>query len=227
MSSTPASPLRIVLALGFVVLVTLVLLGGADGAPKNDEPLSAANDPTTYDEGLARAIFAGGCFWCMEPPYEKLDGVEAVISGYIGGPELDPTYKQVAAGRTGHTEAVIVIYDAEKVSYDKLLHVFWRNIDPTVENRQFCDWGSQYRTGIFPLDAEQRGQAEASKQAIVDSDRFPQVVTEVTDAGPFYPAEEYHQDFYLKNSNHYNRYRRGCGRDARLDELWGEEAGGH
>ena len=173
------------------------------------------------------ALFAGGCFWCMEPPYEKLDGVEAVISGYIGGPELDPTYKQVAAGRTGHTEAVIVIYDAEKVSYDKLLHVFWRNIDPTVENRQFCDWGSQYRTGVFPLDAEQRSQAEASKQAIVDSGRFPQVVTEVTDAGPFYPAEEYHQDFYLKNSNHYNRYRRGCGRDARLDELWGDEAGGH
>lgn len=173
-------------------------------------------------EGLSTAIFAGGCFWCMEPPFDELEGVEATLSGYIGGFKDDPTYEEVSAGSTGHTEAVEVVYDSEKISYEELLDVFWKNIDPTVENRQFCDWGSQYRTGVFYLDAEQQRAAEASKQAIVDSQRFDRVVTEITEATTFYLAEEYHQDFYLKKPSHYKSYRYGCGRDKRLRELWGD-----
>ena len=223
-----SSPYRFLFLLAAgAALAALLMFGGVDGAPKTDEPLAPQNDPATYDETYARAIFAGGCFWCMEPPYEKIDGVQATISGYIGGTQPNPTYQQVSSGRTEYTEAIIVIYDPLKVDYQHLLEVFWHNIDPTVENRQFCDWGTQYRTGIFPLDAEQRQLAEASKNALVASGRFPQVVTEITDAGTFYPAEEYHQDFYLKSTAHYKRYRQGCGRDQRLAELWGEEAGGH
>lgn len=175
----------------------------------------------TDTEGLEFATFAGGCFWCMEPPFDKIDGVTATISGYIGGDQKDPTYGEVSAGRTGHTEAVQVYYDPEKVTYEQLLEVFWRNIDPTVENRQFCDRGSQYRTGIFYNNEDQRRLAEASKQKIIDSGRFKKVVTEITAADIYYPAEEYHQDFYKKNPAHYNRYRKGCGRDQRLEELWG------
>ncbi|MEO1368224.1 MAG: peptide-methionine (S)-S-oxide reductase MsrA [Acidobacteriota bacterium] len=174
------------------------------------------------ERGLARATFGGGCFWCMEPPFDKLDGVEATVSGYIGGFTDNPTYQDVAADRTGHAEVVQVIYDPETITYAELLDVFWRNIDPTVANRQFCDRGSQYRTGIFFHGDEQQQAAEASKQAIIDSGRFPQVVTEVTAASTFYVAEEYHQDFYVKKPGHYKRYRVGCGRDARLEKLWGE-----
>jgi peptide-methionine (S)-S-oxide reductase len=173
-------------------------------------------------ESLAKAIFAGGCFWCMEPPYDKLEGVVATISGYTGGEQENPTYKQVSSGRTGHTEAVQVLYDPAKISYAELLEVFWHNIDPTVENRQFCDWGSQYRTGIFYQGDEQRRLAEESKRKLVESGRFAEVYTEVTAATAFYPAEEYHQDFYKKNPVHYKRYRQGCGRDRRLAELWGD-----
>ena len=176
----------------------------------------------TDTAGLEFATFAGGCFWCMEPPFDKLDGVTATISGYIGGHQDDPTYKEVSNGGTGHTEAVQVYYDPAKVSYEQLLEVFWHNIDPTVEDRQFCDWGSQYRTGIFYHGEQQKNLAEASKQRIIDSGRFEQVVTEITAADIFYPAEEYHQDFYEKNPAHYKRYRKGCGRDQRLAELWGE-----
>jgi peptide-methionine (S)-S-oxide reductase len=176
--------------------------------------------------GHAVATFAGGCFWCMEPPYDKLPGVTATISGYTGGRKVNPTYQEVSAGTTGHTEAVQVIYDPKKVSYEKLLEVFWVNIDPTVKDRQFCDSGSQYRTGIFYHDEAQRKAAEASKAAIEKSKPFKEpVVTPVEMAGAFYPAEDYHQDYYRKNPVRYDFYRKGCGRDARLKTLWGDKAG--
>ena len=179
----------------------------------------------TPEDGQALATFAGGCFWCMEPPYDKLDGVLATISGYIGGSTADPTYEEVSAGDTGHAEAVQVTYDPAKVSYDELLEVFWRNVDPLDAGGQFCDRGDQYRTGIFVHDEEQRRLAEASKQAIERSGRFQQpIVTEIEEAGRFYPAEDYHQDYYEKNPVRYNFYRWNCGRDARLEQLWGEQA---
>ena len=171
----------------------------------------------------AKALFAGGCFWCMEPPYDKLPGVISTTSGYIGGTTKNPTYEQVSTGRTGHTEAVLVEYDPTKVTYEKLLDVFWMNIDPTVKNAQFCDHGSQYRSGIFYLDDAQRNAAQASKAALDKTKPFKQpIVTEITKAIEFYPAEEYHQDYYLKNPVRYKIYRNGCGRDARLKELWGK-----
>jgi peptide-methionine (S)-S-oxide reductase len=170
----------------------------------------------------ARATFAGGCFWCMEAPYDKLPGVISTISGYIGGQVKNPTYEQVSSGRTGHTEAVQVEYDPSKVSFEKLLEVFWANIDPTVRNAQFCDHGSQYRSGIFYHGDDQRKLAEASKAALQKSKPFKaDIVTEITAASEFYRAEEYHQDYYQKNPVRYKLYRNGCGRDARLKELWG------
>ncbi|HYC38382.1 MAG TPA: peptide-methionine (S)-S-oxide reductase MsrA [Usitatibacter sp.] len=176
--------------------------------------------------GHAVATFAGGCFWCMEPPYDKLPGVSATISGYIGGQKKNPTYQEVSSGSTGHTEAVQVVYDPKKVSYEKLLEVFWVNIDPTVKDRQFCDAGSQYRTGIFYHDEAQKKAAEASLEALRKSKPFREpIVTPVEKAGTFYPAEDYHQDYYTKNPVRYNFYRTGCGRDARLKELWGAQAG--
>lgn len=172
---------------------------------------------------LAKATFAGGCFWCMEPPFDKLDGVISTTSGYIGGQKKDPTYQEVSAGNTGHTEAVEIVYDPAKVSYDKLLDVFWHNIDPTVANRQFCDHGSQYRSGIFYHDATQKQLAEASKKTLDTSKPFKEpIVTEITAASTFYPAEDYHQDYYQKNPVRYKFYRYNCGRDKRLQELWGE-----
>lgn len=170
----------------------------------------------------AKATFAGGCFWCMEPPYDELEGVISTISGYIGGTKKNPTYEQVSAGTTGHTEAVQITYDPAKISYEKLLEVFWRNIDPLTANAQFCDSGSQYRSGIFYHDEAQKKLAEASKKRI--QTRFKQpVVTEITAASEFYPAEDYHQDYYKKNPIRYKIYRYGCGRDQRLEELWGDE----
>jgi methionine-S-sulfoxide reductase len=180
------------------------------------------------DDGQALATFAGGCFWCMEPPYDKLDGVLATISGYIGGTTADPTYQEVSAGGTGHAEAVQVTYDPSKVSYEELLEVFWRNVDPLDAGGQFCDRGDQYRTGIFVHDDEQRRLAEASKQALAGSGRFDEpIVTEIEQAGTFYPAEDYHQDYYEKNPLRYDFYRWNCGRDARLAQLWGDEAPAH
>jgi peptide-methionine (S)-S-oxide reductase len=177
------------------------------------------------DAALARASFAGGCFWCMEPPYDKLDGVVSTTSGYIGGHTKNPTYKEVSAGGTGHAEAVEVAYDPARISYAKLLDVFWRNIDPTVRNRQFCDVGDQYRSAIFYHDAEQRRLAEQSKAVLEKSKPFPQpIVTEIVPAGVFTPAEAYHQDYYLKNPLRYKFYRYQCGRDQRLEELWGKAA---
>jgi peptide-methionine (S)-S-oxide reductase len=178
------------------------------------------------DTPVAVATFAGGCFWCMEPPFDKLDGVISTTSGYIGGIVVNPTYEKVSAGRTGHTEAVQVVYDPSKISYEKLLDVFWHNIDPTVRDRQFCDIGSQYRSGIFVHGPEQKRLALASKAQLEKTKPFrAPIVTEVVDATQFWPAEEYHQDYYLKNPVRYRYYRTGCGRDARLKELWGERAG--
>jgi len=178
--------------------------------------------------GQSVAYFAGGCFWCMEPPYDNLPGVTATISGYTGGRVANPTYQQVSSGSTGHAEAVAVVYDPKKVTYEKLLDVFWHNIDPTVRDQQFCDHGNQYRTAIFFANEEQRKAAEASKAALDKSKPFKEpIVTQIVMAGPFYPAEDYHQDFYTKNPVRYNLYRSGCGRDARLKQLWGDKAGGH
>lgn len=171
----------------------------------------------------AKATFAGGCFWCMEPPYDKLDGVRSTTSGYIGGTTKNPTYEEVSSGRTGHAEAVEVIYDPTKITYAELLKVFWRNIDPLTANRQFCDAGSQYRAGIFYHDETQKRLAEESKQAL--SERFEEpIVTEITPASTFYQAEDYHQDYYRKSPFRYKIYRYSCGRDRRLQELWGAEA---
>jgi peptide-methionine (S)-S-oxide reductase len=176
----------------------------------------------------ATAIFAGGCFWCMEKPFESLPGVQSVVSGYIGGHKKDPTYDEVSSGETGHAEAVRIVFDPAATSYEKLLDVFWHNIDPLTANAQFCDHGSQYRSGVFYLDEAQNKAALASKKAIEDSKRFDKpIVTEIVAATTFYPAEDYHQDFYKKNRVRYESYRLGCGRDRRLRQLWGEAAGAH
>jgi peptide-methionine (S)-S-oxide reductase len=176
-------------------------------------------------EGGAVATFAGGCFWCMEPPYDKLDGVLSTTAGYIGGDKDEPTYSEVSAGNTGHAEAVRVLYDPTKVSYEKLLEVFWRNIDPTTPDQQFCDHGNQYRSGIFYHGRSQQRLAEASKVALEQNRPFTApIVTEIVPAGKFYPAEDYHQDFYKKNPLRYKFYRFNCGRDQRLEALWGDKA---
>jgi peptide-methionine (S)-S-oxide reductase len=168
------------------------------------------------------AIFAGGCFWCVEADFDKVAGVISTTSGYTGGHTPNPSYEDVGRGGTGHAEAVEIVYDPAKVSYAKLLDVFWHDIDPLVKDRQFCDHGRQYRTAIFYRDDEQRRLAEASKAAV--EARFKQpIYTEITPAGPFYKAEEYHQDYYLKNPIRYKFYRFNCGRDARLEELWGKK----
>ena len=170
----------------------------------------------------AEAIFAGGCFWCLEPPYDKVDGVIATISGYTDGHKENPSYKEVSSGTTGHTEAVKITYDPTKVSYERLVEIFWRNIDPTTPNRQFCDGGTQYRSGIYYLDEAQQKVAEQSKRDIEASGVLKQpIVTEIKPATRFYPAEDYHQDYYLKNPVRYKFYRYNCGRDQRLSEIWG------
>lgn len=162
------------------------------------------SDSKTDEAALSKATFAGGCFWCMEPPFDKLDGVISTTSGYIGGAEKDPTYTEVSAGLTGHAEAVQIVYDPKKITYQQLLDVFWINIDPTVQDRQFCDHGRQYRTGIFYHDAEQQKLAEASKQQVERTKSFDgDIYTEITAATEFYPAEDYHQDYYQKNPIRY------------------------
>ena len=174
----------------------------------------------------AVATFAGGCFWCMEPPFDKIPGVIATTAGYMGGKKRYPTYEEVSAGFTGHTEVVQVAYDPSKVSYEQLLEVFWRNIDPTVKDKQFCDEGSQYRTAIFVHDDAQLKAAEASKAALDKTKPFKEpIVTPIQLAGEFWAAEDYHQDYYIKNPVRYSYYRTGCGRDARLKQLWGAAAG--
>ena len=176
---------------------------------------------------LAKATFAAGCFWCTEEAFDKVPGVVSTESGYMGGEMRNPTYALVSTGRTGHTEVLQVQYDPRKVSYEKLLEVFWVNIDPTVKDRQFCDTGTQYRTGIFVHDEAQRKAAEASKAQVEKSKPFKEpIVTPIEMATKFYPAEDYHQDYYKKNPIRYNYYRTGCRRDARLKELWGDKAPG-
>jgi peptide-methionine (S)-S-oxide reductase len=167
----------------------------------------------------ARATFAGGCFWCMEPPFDKLEGVISTTSGYAGGRQKNPTYEQVSAGRTGHAEVVQVVYDPAKVTYEQLLEVFWKNVDPFDAGGQFCDRGDQYRTGIFYHSEDQQRLAEASKQKI-QQQLGRNVVTAITPVGTFYAAEDYHQDYYTRNPIRYNFYRWNCGRDNRLEEVW-------
>lgn len=179
-------------------------------------------NPASGSAASAKAIFAGGCFWCVEEAYDKVPGVISTTSGYVGGQTKNPTYEQVSTGRTGHAEAVQVVYDPVKVSYEKLLDVFWRNIDPTQRDAQFCDHGSPYRSGIFYIDETQMKLAVTSKTALVKSKPFKgEIVTEITKATEFYPAEDYHQGYHQKNPIRYKFYKTGCGREARLKELWG------
>jgi peptide-methionine (S)-S-oxide reductase len=184
-------------------------------------PAAAAPAPAV----TAKAIFAGGCFWCVESDFDKVPGVLSTTSGYIGGSTMNPTYEQVSSKQTGHAEAVQIVFDPAKVSYAQLVEHFWRTIDPTTKDRQFCDAGSPYRTAIFAVDAAQLATAAASKAALEKSKPFKEpVVTEVLAASQFYAAEDYHQDYYKKNPVRYNYYRSSCGRDARLKQLWGGQA---
>ena len=204
------------------LFATVFLSAALLGAAVAQTPAAPAKPAATA--ATAKATFAGGCFWCMEPPFDKLDGVISTTSGYTGGTKVNPTYQEVSAGITGHAEAVQVVYDPKKVTYEKLLDVFWHNVDPTQKDGQFCDHGTQYRTAIFAEDADQKRLAEASKAALAKSKPFKgDLVTEIVAASTFYPAEEYHQDYYLKNPIRYKYYRSGCGRDARLKELWGSD----
>lgn len=175
---------------------------------------------TLTQAATASAVFAGGCFWCIEADFEKLPGVLSVESGYTAGKTANPTYEQVSNGHTGHTEAVRVNYDPAKVGYAQLVEYFWRHIDPTVKDRQFCDIGSQYRSGIYWGNDAERRIAEASRDALVSSGRFKTVHTELAPASTFYLAEDYHQDYYKKNELRYSYYRLSCGRDARVKSLW-------
>ena len=193
----------------FGVLCALLIGGSA-----------CAVDAPARPAGSASAIFAGGCFWCVEADFEKLPGVIGAESGYTAGRTLNPTYEQVSAGGTGHVEAVRVTYDPAKVSYPQLVDYFWRHIDPTVKDRQFCDSGTQYRSGIYWQNEGEKKVAEASRDGLLKSGKLPQIYTEIIAASTFYPAEEYHQDYYRKNPIRYAYYRKSCGRDARVEEVW-------
>jgi len=214
--------------LTIAMIVTVAVIAGviymANAQKRGDESLSGPVVPST---GVEVAILAGGCFWCMEPPFEKLAGVKDVVSGYSGGKEVNPTYKEVGSGKTGHTEAVEITFDPKVITYEEILEIFWRNMDPTDSKGQFVDRGPQYRGAIFYLDERQKEIAIKSRDALEKSGRFDKpVVTEITQAGPFYRAEEYHQDYYKKNPIRYKYYRGGSGRDGFLKKVWGEEAGG-
>jgi len=201
-------------------MLAVLVLGGAAMVEGNREGQAAV---PTYGR-TEKATFAGGCFWCMEPPFEKLKGVLSVTSGYTGGHRSNPTYEEVSAGRTGHAEAVEVLYDPSQITYTQLLDVFWRNIDPTTKDRQFVDTGSQYRTAVFYHNEEQRRLAEESKKKLEASGRFGKpLVTEIVPAGKFFPAEEYHQDYYNKSATRYKFYRFNSGRDQYLDRIWGKD----
>ncbi|MBT2785198.1 MULTISPECIES: peptide-methionine (S)-S-oxide reductase MsrA [unclassified Halomonas] len=185
----------------------------------------SSQDQASQEHANAEATFAGGCFWCMEPPYDNQPGVSATISGYIGGELENPSYEDITRGNTGHAEVVQIEYDPEQISYAQLLEIFWRNIDPFAVDRQFCDVGDQYRAAIFYHNDEQRELAEASK-AEMEARFDREIATQIVPATTFWPAEEYHQDYYQKNPVRYKFYRYSCGRDGRLEEVWGEEAGG-
>ena len=198
------------------------LLAMAAGPGRGQADRDSAGDVAPEEDTLAVAIFAGGCFWCMEPPFDELEGVRSTTSGYAGGHVEDPTYEQVSAGGTGHLEVVRVAYDPRKVGYGRLLEVFWRNIDPLDAGGQFCDRGHQYTTAIFYLDEEQRRAAVASRDSLERSGVLGgPIVTEIRAARPFYAAEAYHQDYYEENPVRYKFYRWNCGRDRRLEALWG------
>jgi peptide-methionine (S)-S-oxide reductase len=183
---------------------------------QGQQPISAQRNET--------AIFAGGCFWCMEPPFDKLEGVISTTSGYTAGHKKNPTYREVSAGGTGHAEAIQIVYDPDKISYAELLDVYWKNIDPAAVNQQFCDSGSQYRSGIYYLNEAQEAEAKRSLQDLQKSKPFEEeIATEILPASTFYPAEEYHQDYYLKNPLRYKFYRFSCGRDQRLEDIWGRK----
>jgi len=200
-----------------ILLTAAIVVAAAASATR---PQAAPQPGETRYE---KATFAGGCFWCMEPPFDELPGVMSTTSGYTGGQKKDPTYEEVSAGGTGHAESVEIVFDPAKVTYQQLLDVFWKNIDPITPDRQFCDVGSQYRSAIFYHSDEQKRLAQASKKAIDDSGRFKQpVVTEIVAAAPFYRAEEYHQDYYKKNPIRFKYYKFGCGRAKRLEQLWGK-----
>ena len=207
---------RLLLSFAFIIAAVGLVPGLVPGLAATQ---SAQPAPTQ-----AVATFAGGCFWCTEADFDKVAGVISTTSGYTGGKVANPGYEQVSAGGTGHAEAVEVIYDPNKVSYEKLLTYYWHHVDPTVQNRQFCDVGEQYRTAIFVHDDEQRKLAEASKQQVEAELKKP-IYTQIVTAGPFYKAEDYHQDFYQKNPAKYKFYRWNCGRDQRLEQLWGKPKG--
>jgi peptide-methionine (S)-S-oxide reductase len=205
---------RILAALGLAALL-------AAGAARAEEPTKLAEPPPA---GLAVATFAAGCFWCVEPPFDKLTGVVSTTSGYTGGTKAGATYREVGKGGTGHTEAVRVVYDPGKVQYETLLEVFWKNVDPLDGEGQFCDRGDMYRPGIFVHDEEQKRLAEESKAKLAASGRFQEpIAVTIEPAKEFWIAEDYHQDFYQTNPLKYAYYRWGCGRDARLEELWGKD----
>lgn len=211
--TTPRAGIRrslVAVALGF-----FTVLAGAGFGTAADTPAPAAQ--------VARAVFAGGCFWCMEPPYDALPGVIATVSGYTGGKGENPSYEQVSAGGTGHFEAIEVSYDPARVSYAQLLDVFWRNVDPLDDGGQFCDRGDSYRTAIFYTTEEEKAAALKSRDAAAEKlvIKGP-IVTPLLPAKAFYPAEDYHQDYYQKNPIRYKYYRFACERDQRLKEVWGE-----
>jgi peptide-methionine (S)-S-oxide reductase len=216
MRTSPRFTPLVAFAVVFPFALSFFVLAAASRAPGSSAP------------GLAKATFAGGCFWCMQKPFDDLPGVISTTVGYAGGTKKKPSYEEVSSGGTGHAESVQVVYDPAKVSYVMLLDVFWHNIDPLARNGQFCDHGTQYRTAIFFHDDVQKRAAEDSKNAIEASGRFKlPVATEIVPAGAFWPAEDYHQSYYRKNPIRYRIYRSGCGRDARLKELWGPEAAAH
>lgn len=205
--------IRLVLSLLFAAVLLAAVQVRADNAVKG-----------SGDRGLEKATFAGGCFWCMEEAFDKVEGVVSVTSGYTGGNKPNPAYEEVSAGGTGHAEAVEILYDPARVSYAKLLEVFWRNIDPTTPDRQFCDGGNQYRSAIFYQNETQKRLAGESKQAVERTKPFKgPIVTQIVPASAFYVAEDYHQDFYKKNPIRYKFYKYNCGRAQRLEELWGKK----
>jgi peptide-methionine (S)-S-oxide reductase len=202
----------------FFALVAMATVGWTKDAPEGSK-----------GPALEKATFAGGCFWCMEPAFDSLEGVKSVMPGYTGGSKVNPTYEEVSSGSTGHTESIQISYDPSKVSYSHLLDVFWHNIDPLAKDSQFCDTGNQYRSAIFYHNEEQKKLALQSKATLEASERFKgkTIYTEIVPASTFYPAEGYHQKYYKKNPVRYSFYRFSCGRDERLKEVWGKEAGGH
>jgi peptide-methionine (S)-S-oxide reductase len=237
MNRTPFTHLNRAAAVGLLALCAGGALAQATARPvaSSPAPLSAsapakasASASTNVPATTAKATFAGGCFWCVESDFDKVPGVISTTSGYIGGTVANPSYEQVAGKVTGHAEAVEIVYDPRKVSYTQLLAHYWRTTDPTVKDRQFCDVGSPYRPAIFVHGEEQRQAAEASRAALEKTKPFQApIVTEIVPASTFYRAKEYHQDYYIKNPLRYRYYRTSCGRDARLKQLWGEQAGGH